>query len=318
MRQIFWLLCIGLLPLGCREKPSKKISDEGLTIAELISLAPVLPLPAIVHDSTLRRKEADASILSTKDFLAFLPDSVARTFFPSTKKLRLYILGAIEDAEKGHYLLLKSVNGSKASAFLFYFNRKNEYFAAKQIGGGIAEKGTIRYCKIDDRYNIIMVEEKKQNGSLSIRETTYYLDAGGNFTLVMTNSNEDLSAEIRGNHIDTFPRKNKYAADYAKDKKNLVSIRDGNTEKSFVFFIHFSKQNDDCIGELKGEAVWIDKQNAVFRDQNSPCMLYFSFSPNTVRIQEENGCGSYRDITCLFEGVYPRKKDLLRKKSARR
>ena len=317
MRQIFWLLLICLL-LGCKQKLSKKITDEGLTVAEFIALAPVSPLPVIVHDTTLRKKEPDSSKINTAGFLAYLPDSVISNFFSSPKNLRLYVLGTVEDTEKGHYLLLKSVKGKKASAFLFYFNRKNEYVAVKQIGGGNTEQGITRYCKIDGRYNITMVEEKKRNGSLRIRETIYYLDAGGQFILVMTNSNEDLSAEIRGNPIDSFPRTNKFAADYAIDQKNLVSIRDGSTNKTLHFFIHFSKQKDACIGELKGEATWIDQQKAVFRDPNSPCVLYFTFTKSSVRIQEEDGCGSYRDITCLFEGSYPRKREASRKKNLKR
>lgn len=317
MRQIFWLLFLCLL-LGCKQKLSKKITDEGLAVAEFIALAPASTLPLIVHDTTLRKKESDSSKISTAGFLSYLPDSVASNYFHSPKNLRLYVLGAVEDAVKGHYLLLKSVRGKKASAFLFYFNRKNEYKAIMQIGDAALDPGVVRYCKIDRRYNISMVEEKKRNGSLRIRETIYYLDATGVFILVMTNSNEDLSAEVRGNPIDSFPRTNRFAADYTTDQKNLVSIRDGNTNKTIRFFIHFSKQKDACIGELKGEATWIDQQKAVFRDPNTDCVLYFTFTKSSVRIQEENGCGSYRDITCLFEGSYPRKREASRKKNSKR
>ncbi|MFZ9718305.1 MAG: hypothetical protein ACO3BD_03020 [Chitinophagaceae bacterium] len=318
MKRIIWLLFVPWWLASCKQAVTKKITDESLTLPELITLAPVLPLPAIVHDTTLRRKEADSAKLNTVNLLSYLPDTVTASLFPSPKQLRFYVLGAIEDAEQGHYLLLKTVKAKKSAAYLFYFNRKHEYVASKQIGGGNVEAGTTRYCKIDGRYNITMVEEKKRNGALRIRETIYYLDANGKFILVMTNSNEDMSAEIRGNPIDTFPRKNKYAGDYATNDKNLVSIRDGNKEKTFHFFIHFSKQNDACIGELKGEATWIDKQRGVFRDPDAACVIYFTFSNRSVGIQEENGCGAYRDITCFFEGTYPRKRDMVKKKKTTR
>jgi hypothetical protein len=60
--------------------------------------------------------------------------------------------------------------------------------------------------------------------------------------------------------------------------------------------------------------MWVDKQRGVFRDPESACVIYFTFTNRTVRIQEENGCGAYRDITCFFEGSYPRKPDAILKK----
>jgi hypothetical protein len=172
-----------------------------------------------------------------------------------------------------------------------------------------------RYFRIDSRFNISMIQERKvATGEIWTNETIYYMNDSGRFIIAMTNSNEDLSDEIMGNPIDTFARKNKFSADYTSDKKNLVSIRDGATAKTFQFFIHFSKQNGECIGELKGEAEWIDKTKGIFRDGDSDCAIEFSFGSSSVSIKEQNGCGSYRDITCFFEGSYPRKKEPVQSK----
>ena len=128
--------------------------------------------------------------------------------------------------------------------------------------------------------------------------------------MAVTNTNEDLSNEILGNPIDSLFRKNKYSGDYSTDKKNLVSIRDGRTDKTLHFFIHFSKRQGSCVGELKGEADWVNKNLAVFRDNKSPCIIEFRFDKNQISIKETGGCGSFRDIKCTFEGSYPKVKKM--------
>lgn len=302
-----------LLWVACKNPTPKRITDDDLTVAEFLAVAPALKLPAIIHDSTVARKESDTLLLKTTNFRRFVPDTTFQRLFVSEKNLRLYVLGKIKDNNQGYYVVIKSVQGNKKKAWLLYFNDKMQFIAGKQIGDNQHPQQVKRYCKIDNRFNITIAEETRQEGEQRLKETIYYLDPSGIFILVMTNSNEDLSAEIRGNPIDTLPRKHKYAADYVLNSKNMVSIRDGATPKTMQFFIHFSKLNDECVGELKGEATWIAKDKAVFRDVNSPCVIHFTFTNNAVRIQEENGCGMYRDIKCFFEGSYPRKKTTTKK-----
>ncbi len=63
----------------------------------------------------------------------------------------------------------------------------------------------------------------------------------------MTDPLDDKITELI-NPIDTFSRKNKYAADYGTGKMNLVSIRDGRKNDQLTFFIHFEKNNGACTG----------------------------------------------------------------------
>jgi hypothetical protein len=87
-----------------------------------------------------------------------------------------------------------------------------------------------------------------------------------------------------------------------------VSFRDGRKAGTLLFFIHFEKDNGTCNGELKGDAVLGPGNTAKFTENNGTCSIDFMFNGNTVRIKELEGCGSYRDIKCFFEGSYTRKK----------
>ncbi len=302
-----WLLLIVVFA-ACKTKKPKTITDEDLTAGDFIALAPALTLPVSINDSLLNKKEKDSALINQTAFKTFLPDTVFKKFYPQTKQLKLYLIGKATDNEKGNYIIVKSVAGKSRAAQLFYFTKKDTYLGGMKLIDNLG-KSTGRYFRIDNRFNISMIQERRvATGEIWTNETIYFMNDSGRFIIAMTNSNEDLSGEIMGNPIDTFARKNKFSADYTSDKKNLVSIRDGSSEKTFQFFIHFSKQNGECIGEIKGEGEWIDKTKGIFRDGNSDCAIEFSFGSSSVTIREQNGCGSYRNITCFFEGSYPRKK----------
>jgi hypothetical protein len=306
-----------LVLLGCKEKKVKTIADADLTLADFIELAPQVKLPFTVHDSTLQKKENDSAALNVNLFKTFLPDTIYKKHYPVSQQLKLYVLGKSTDAQKGNYLFIKSVTGKRKAVYLYYFDTKNTYTGTMKLLDNVVPAKANRYTRIDGRYNIGFIKEQKTpTGEVWNDETIYYMDAKGNIILAMTNSTEDLSDEIMGNPIDTLPRKNKYSADYSSDKKNLVSIRDGSTPKTFQFFIHFSKQNGECVGELKGEGEFTENGKAVFHDKDSNCEIAFSFNNSSVTIKEINGCGSYRDITCFFEGSYPKKKELAKPKTS--
>jgi len=93
-----------------------------------------------------------------------------------------------------------------------------------------------------------------------------------------------------------------------KDKVNLVSIRDNKNADRITFFVHFEKRNN-CTGELKGEARFTTANTAVYRSPGDPCLLEFRFSSSSVVMKEMEGCGSHRGVDCLFEGVYPKKRE---------
>lgn len=300
-----WIFLIGWTFVSCKSKSVKLASDENLSVSELIQLAQELPTPFVVQDSLLNHKESDSSRIQTTVFKGFLPDSVFQQFYTGKKTLKLFLIGKFSDGETGTYLLIKSVKSANKEAHIFYFTSKGNYLGGMKIADTKGKSGIKRSCKIDSRFNISLIEEWKDSKNEWInRETLYYMDAAGKMILAMTNSNEDLSDEIRGNPIDTLPRKHKYAGDYMTDKKNLVSVRDGLTPNTFRFFIHFSKKEGSCVGEVSGTGEWLKGNEAVFRDADSPCVLYFTFSGGSVTLREDTGCGAYRGIACFFEGSY--------------
>jgi hypothetical protein len=106
-----------------------------------------------------------------------------------------------------------------------------------------------------------------------------------------------------------MPRKHKFSGDYAQDKRNIISIRDGKDASRFYFFVHFEKDNGECKGELKGEAKFVSPGIARYRSYSGPCAVEFSFDAGAVSMKELGGCGVHRDIKCFFEGYFQRRKD---------
>jgi hypothetical protein len=312
----FFSVILTFMLFACKEKKLRTVADADLTLKEFISLAPALKLPYIVHDSILKKKENDSASLNIPLFKTFIPDSVFQLYYPASKELKLHILGKSKDAQGGNYILIKSVNGKRKAVHLYYYDAKDTYIGTMKLMDNSIPSNLNNYTRIDSRYNIGFIKEQKTpTGELWISETIYYMDAKGSIILAMTNSTEDLSDEIMGNPIDTLPRKNKHSADYSSDKKNLVSIRDGSSAKSFQFFIHFSKQNGSCVGEIKGEGEFTENGKGVYHAKDGDCEILFSFTNSSVSIKEINGCGSYRDITCFFEGIFPKKKETVKAKT---
>jgi hypothetical protein len=304
-----------ILLFACKSKKVKTVQDEDLSASEFISLVPKVSFPVIIHDTMLNKKPNDSALINQAVFKTFIPDSVFKKYYPQTKQLKLYLAGKVSDGAEGSYIMIKSILPSSRAAHVFYFDKSASYKGSMKLADANQKAKGNRYTKIDSRLNITMVDEAKlSTGELQVAETVYYLDEDGSFKIAMTNSNEDLSDEVMGNPIDTFPRKNKFSADYSNDKKNFISIRDDTSAKSFYFYIHFSKQNGECTGEVKGKGTWVDKTKGVFNDESSDCVILLNFTSSSVSIKEEDGCGSYRGITCFFEGTYARNKEAVKPK----
>jgi len=124
----------------------------------------------------------------------------------------------------------------------------------------------------------------------------------------MTDPLDDRIEEVI-NPIDTLQRKHKYAADYVKDKLNLISIRDHGETGKLNFFIHIDRNNGECSGELKGVAKLISGNTAIYKQQGDGCSLEFRFSSSSVSVKEVEPCGAHRGVKCSFDGSFPRKKE---------
>lgn len=298
--------------LSCKESVPPKISDQGLSVPDFLKIAPELSLPVTIHENDLSQIKYDSSTVHLPTFKSYFKDSLFQTIFGEKRKQKISVVGKVQLEDKSTYLVVREVSGKNKSAIIIYFNPKGNYLGHLVLISPKQRITSEKYSfKIDSKLNISLITERQiSKEELWTGEKIYYFDPSGLPIIAVTNTNEDLSNEILGNPIDSIPRKNKYAGDYSTDKKNLVSIRDGRTEKSMQFFIHFSKRQGNCVGEIKGEADWVNKNFAVFRDNKSQCIIEFRFSYQRVTIRETNGCGSYRDIKCTFEGSYPKVKKM--------
>lgn len=297
---------------ACKEEAPKKVSDEGLKPKEFLTIVPEWSLPVLLEEKDLTAPLRDSQKIHLPSFKRYLSDSLFRETTSNAEKAVISVLGKITASDKSVYLFVKSVAGKHKNISVLYFDDKQVCLGRLTLLDSRDLKSGIDYsAKVDARYNFYLINKKPlPDGSEWSGEKIYYFDFSGMPIMAVTNTNEDLSNQILGNPIDSFPAKHKYSGDYSTDKQNLISIRDGRTDKTLQFFIHFSKRQGNCIGELKGEADWVNKSLAVYRDSKSPCVIEFRFAPKSVNIRETTGCGSYRDIKCIFEGSYPKVKKM--------
>ena len=267
----------------------------------------------------LPKKEKDSLLISYKVFTQFVPDSVIIKIFGKGVKPKIYALGKAEEPKAETYLFVKTVTSDKKAVLLLAFDKKQQFIAAMTALRPDANAATLQSVTMDRKYTITKtVLRKNANGSMSEGKDVYVLNAETkNFMLIMTDALEDKPTELI-NPIDTLPRKNKFSADYGSGKMNLVSIRDGRKNDRISFFIHFEKNNGNCTGELKGEALFRSSNTAEYREDGDPCILKFIFSSGSVALKEEEGCGSRRGLQCLFDGSFTRKREVKPKKPAKK
>ena len=296
------LYLVMLVLFACNDKPPKKISDEGLKPKDFFQIIPELNLPLLLDQKQLTASLNDSQRIHIPTFQTYLSDSLYKATVINVDKPALYVLGKVTASDKSAYVFFKTVVGKQKIISVLFFDEK---LVCKGrlllLDSKNYKQGNDYSVKVDTRYNFYLIHAKKlSDGSDWTGEQVYYFDQTGLPIMAVTNTNEDLSNKILGNPIDSFPAKHKYSGDYSTDKQNLVSIRDGRVDKTLQFFIHFSKRQGTCIGELKGEADWVNKYLAVFRDSKSPCVIEFKFDGKSVSVRETTGCGSYRDIKCIF------------------
>ena len=261
----------------------------------------------------MTRKEKDSFLISQKVFTQFIPDSVLTRTLGKITNARLYPLGRVEASSDEQYLLAKAIvpKTNRSVGFIIVLNKKDEYVASMPAWSSDRDmtKTMQVVTTMDKKYTITRAQTRKNpDGSVSEgRDIFAYSSDSKDFSLIMTDAIGDKVTEII-NPIDTFSRKNKLSGDYTSGAMTLISIRDGRKSDRLSFFIHFEKNNGECNGELKGEAMIRGNNFAEYRQPGDPCVLEFRFTSTSVTLKEIEGCGSSRGLRCSFNGTYPRKK----------
>jgi hypothetical protein len=309
MNRIFLGLCLLVwISIGCRD--DKKVSmrgDQPVEVGDFIEFFPQVNLPFIVSDTTLSKKKSDSSLIAYSVFTQFIPDSVLKTDFNKSYP-KIYALGRVKEKGRETYLFVKAVQGAKRVAYLVTFDDDKKYLNTLRLVR-TGENYTSVYGSLDKKYQITTYRERKsRSGEVTFKRNVYiYNSASNDFTLILTEPNQEIIEDVL-NPIDTLSQKNKYTGDYLANKKNFISFRDGKNTSEILFFTHFEKDKGDCVGELKGTARFISAKKAYYKEAGNPCTLEFSFTSSSVTMKEVEGCGSFRDIKCFFEGTYPKKK----------
>jgi hypothetical protein len=296
------------ITMGCRD--DKKVSmsgDEPVEVSDFIEFFPQVNLPFMVSDTMLTRKWSDSFAIAYTVFTQFVPDSVLKKDFAKTRP-KIYALGRTKEKNKETYLFAKAMQGNKRVGYVVTFDDDEKYLNTLRLVR-TGENYTSAYGSLDKKFQITTYRERKtRSGDITFKRNVYiYNSASNDFTLIVTEPNEEIMEDVL-NPIDTLSQKNKYTGDYLANKKNFISFRDGKNASEILFFAHFEKSKGECIGELKGTARFVSARKAYYKEAGNPCTLEFTFTSASVTMKEVEGCGSYRDIKCFFEGTYPKKK----------
>ena len=318
MKKHLMFFLAGMVLLGCKEKKKTMTDDDIATVGDFIEFFPELKLPVVVADTSLLAKTSDSLLIGLKVLHQFVPDSVLAKDFGKAVNTKVYPIGRVKEKNSETYLFFRALNGSKRIGYLACFDKDKKFVKAMPFVRTDQDKSSSSYGSLDSKFQITTYNERKQGDNTVFKRNVYiYNAAAADFTLILTEPNEELIEAII-NPIDTLPRKHKWSADYVKDKKNFVSTRDSKRPNELLFFVHFEKDNGECKGELKGALKVVSNTKAAFKDGGGPCTIDFDFGGNTVSMKEIGGCGNYRDIKCFFEGVYKKKAEPRSKPAAKK
>ena len=316
MNRFLLVLCVlAWIAVGCKDKKKTSLTgEEPVEVADFIEFFPEVKLPVLIADTTLSRKISDSLLIAYSVFTQFVPDSVLKKDFNKLKP-KIYPLGRVKEKDKETYLFVKAIQGTKRVAYLVTFDNNDKYLNTLRLLRSGEDYSKV-YGSLDKKFQITTYRERKNaTGDITFKRNVYiYNSASNDFTLILTEPNDEIMEDVL-NPIDTLSQKNKYTGDYPANKKNFISFRDGKNSSEILFFTHFEKNKGECVGEIKGAARFVSSKKAVYKEAGNPCTLEFTFTTSSVYMKEVEGCGSFRDIKCFFEGTYPRKKNKPAKKN---
>lgn len=309
MKYLLFIIIAFIVLTGCKRKKPSLSGDEPVQVEDFIESFTLTKPPFEIADTMLNKKEKDSLFISYVIFTQFVPDTVLTKVFGKNAKPKIYPLKRVEVDNQETYLFAKAVLGEKKVGYILGFDKKKQFAGFMELLRLDDNPSTQQVSGLDRKLSVYkIVFHKRPDGATDEGKEVYVFNPeAGQFTLIMTDALDDKLKEIV-NPIDTFQAKNKYSADYVKDKMNIVSIRDGNRPGKINIFIHFEKNEGTCSGEIKGEAGFTSANTAVYQHAGDPCVLQLHFSSSSVTLKELRACGNRRGVKCSFDGTYPRKK----------
>lgn len=304
-------LLLAVLMIACGEKHPSLSGDAPVDAKDFVAAFPDIKFPFKTADTNFV-KLADTTNIGYKVFTEFVPDSVIETMYgKNAKKITVRPLGKIQKEKEVYLLVITSLN-KKATLSAFLFNKDNKYLSSLSLVAQGVKDGYVHIVSITSEPTFILSREKTDSkNELAYTRIGFAFNSGsGEFISVLTDTNED---EKRNNEIinpiDTLPRLNKWSGDYAIDKRNYISVRDGSNPNKYNFFIHFEKDEGNCTGELKGDLRLRDATHAYFQESGDPCVIDFTLDGNELEVKEQGNCGNHRGIKCFFDDSYRKKRE---------
>ncbi len=307
MRSSVVLLCLAML-LSCGQKKANLAEDESAPPDAFIASFPALTLPYAINQSGLQKSPGDSLLINRKLMAGFVPDSVFSSGFRKNEKPKFHALGRVSVSKGETYVFVRAAVSSKIQAYLLVFDANNQFRAAMPVIRGNDRRKTDEFV-MDRRYGLSVIQTRKgrEGQQLFTKEVFVYNNAGV-FTLVMTESNEEVEPEEVYDPLDTLAAKHPLSGNYVISRNDFVTVRDGKSSNRLQFFIHMEKDGGDCTGELRGEMDIVKPGIAHYNKADDHCALEFSFRGNNLVLRELEACGNHRGVRCLFSGTYQRKK----------
>lgn len=300
--------CLSILLLflfmSCGEKKIDLSGNVSVKSSDFLSVFPTISLPYSIADTNVT-KLADTISIGYKALLQFFPDSILGKITSNQKKINIHPVGKIEK-EKEIYLLLSFTNSKKVTKLaVFVTDKKNKFLAAKELLSTDMDHSYIHNISINREPTFLISKEKMGTENvIQFTRSGWAYNSIGFFMLVVNDSNEESRKGNVMNPIDTLPRKNKFSGDYVDDKMNFISIRDSKKPGTYLFFVHFEKNESSCTGELKGEMKMKNATKALYTANGDPCIIDFHFEETEITIKEQGSCGNHRGIKCFFDDTF--------------
>ena len=303
-------LLILLALIGCAETKTDLSGNTPLKINDFNAAFKNIDLPIRINDTNLVAF-TDTVEIGRKALAQFLPDSVVDAIAPKLlKNASIFTVGKIEK-ETEYYLLLNNKDAKKQTVSVITFSKKNVFLGYQILTQfDLTQKGSQFYGKtlLINKEPTFLIEENKldpEQGLTHEKKGWAYTEQG--FRLIYLDANIKPAQKAILNPIDTLPTLNTFSGDYARDKKNFISLRDFGDANKYQFFLHFEKKEGSCVGELKG-LLNFNKNQATFSEKGDPCTIQFTITGNVIKIKEDGNCGNHRNMTCYFNDSYDKKR----------
>ena len=311
MRFLISVIILSFLVFSCGKKQKNINSDEPIEAIDFIESFTDRSLPVIFNQKELNKKESDSFTIKAKTVFQFVPDSLFKKTFDKTSGIKFYRKGKYKADTKETYLFLMAEKNEKKASYIICFDEDLVYSAGMELVQKINNAEINFEGGIDKKLTVITQRSKvSKEGKLIYNKSAYVYNTEGLFTLILTESNEAIEKDNIYNPIDTLSSKEPLSGDYAQDKNNFITIRDGGKAGKLLFFMSISKKSGKCIGSLKGDIVQVKPKVYHYNKSDDHCIIEFTFNKNKLLVKELEACGNHRGVRCSFDGQYLKKNEL--------